>query len=224
MEIDDASSAVFNSRDLVSSIFKHFSLQQRCKIGSACRLWRSVAIAPQFWVDMDFSLYPRLGHAQVRQQGAAPRVTMWRGTLLFGTLAAVTLGLLIPHLTERTGMQIARMLSDHTGVISLNLRGIQPWNVVLAQPSRLTRSASPHCFTANGTGWSFQSGTWQGAEGCGQLSALPAAAEQACATVAGGRANDFDRGHPDWLTQQQLHDSLTLLKLQVTTCKARCAA
>eukprot|EP00891_Asterochloris_glomerata_P004944 jgi/Astpho2/4944/Aster-x0656 len=36
-------------------------------------------------------------------------------------------------------MQIARMLREHTGVISLNLRGIQPWIVVLAEPSELTR-------------------------------------------------------------------------------------
>lgn len=88
-------------------------------------------------------------------------------------------------------MQIARMLREHTGVISLNLRGIQPWIVVLAEPSELTRSASPHCSAANGKGWTFQSGNWQGAEGCGvieQLSALPAAGEQTCATLSGARA------------------------------------
>ena len=75
MEVDDARSAVSDSNDLVSSIFAHCSLQQRAMASTACRLWRSVATAPQFWEDMDFSLYPRLGHAQVRQQGAAPLVT-----------------------------------------------------------------------------------------------------------------------------------------------------
>ena len=85
-------------------------------------------------------------------------------------------------------MQIARMLRDHTGVISLNLRGIEPWNVVLAQPSRLTRSAYPHCSTANGKDGLSSQGNGMKADGCVQLSAFPAAAEQACATVAGSRA------------------------------------
>ena len=76
MEIDGAQSAVSDSKDLVSSIFAHCNLQQRAMASTACKLWRSVATAPEFWVDMDFSLYPRLGHAQVRQQGlAAPLVT-----------------------------------------------------------------------------------------------------------------------------------------------------
>ena len=71
MEITDARSAVSDSEDLVFSIFNHFSLQQRAMASTACKLWRDVATAPEFWVDIDFSLYPTLGHAQVRQQGGS---------------------------------------------------------------------------------------------------------------------------------------------------------
>ena len=37
-------------------------------------------------------------------------------------------------------MQMACILEKHMGVINLNLQGIQPWIVVLAAPSKLTRS------------------------------------------------------------------------------------
>ena len=49
-------------------------------------------------------------------------------------------------------MQIARMLREHTGVISLNLRGTRPFDVILAEPSELARSALPHCSGVNKKG------------------------------------------------------------------------
>ena len=154
---DDAQSAVVNSSDLLSSIFAHFSLQQRCMASSACRLWRSIATASQFWENIDFRLYPSLQHAQVRPHVPArsSNEILPYGILPFGTLTAQLLGLSISHPTELTGMQMARMLRKHTGVINLNLQGIQPWNVVLAVPSKLTRSAFPHCSGADREGWTF---------------------------------------------------------------------
>ena len=104
MEVDGARSAVSNSNDLVSSILAHCSLQQRSMASTACRLWRSVATAPQFWENVDFSLYPRLGHAQVRSRVPARSSAPSDQILPYGVAsyhsAAPRLGLLISHHTE----------------------------------------------------------------------------------------------------------------------------